>query len=170
MPAAVASDPSLAEFVAVWRRVLAWDAADGRAPLAAPHTVLAVSEDGLRRMTPCDVSDPFMVDQQLQRLLLGRHVLTEAVQPGDERFSAGGRVRSLGGGEVCLSRLGEQPAFAAADAPPTAARQLAAGEQAAPVYVVDMPFVSCGEVSDAIGRHPQSNPFETPELEPEPPQ
>ena len=145
IPAALstAADPALEEFIAIWRRVAAWDAADGlSSPAGGPLTVLAVTEDGLRRMTPCDVSDPFMVDRQLQRTLLGRHVLTELVTPGDGRFKSEGRAATLDGGEVTLSRLGDDPVFSYGGAQPAVAKKVITGDEQV-VYAVDAPFVDC---------------------------
>jgi len=165
LPPQLASDPELSGFCALWRRVLQWDAGDSLTPLAAPHTALAVTNEGLSRMTPMDVSDPFVVDQQLQRTLLRRHLLTQAVrEPGSVSTAA-----SLAGEQVKVQTTAEGVTFAWGDHETTGQLQgEAAG--AAVVYAVDAPFVSCGEISDAIGRHPQENPFlpPEPELMPEP--
>ncbi|XP_043230781.1 uncharacterized protein LOC122386065 [Amphibalanus amphitrite] len=168
VPGVLSSAQQVDEFLALWRRVLAWDAADGLSPLSGPHTVLVVTDGGLCRIRPCDVSDPFMVDQQLQRTLLRRHVITESVPPADSRFAADGRAATLAGEQVKLTKLGDDPAFCLGDSPPAVASRPPLQEGDVTVYIVETPFVSCSEVSDAIGRHPQSNPF-CPPGPPEPP-
>ena len=164
IPAGLSAVPEVGDFLSLWQRVLDWDAAAGLTPLNGPHTVLVVTDGGLRRMTPCDVSDPFVVDEQLQRTVLRRHVIPETVAAADARFSAGGRVTSLDGGEVTLGTLGDDPQFSFGDGLAGPARPVAVQSADVTAYTVEMPFVNCSEVSDAIGRHPQTNPFAPPEL------
>lgn len=160
VPASVEGVAELAAFVAIWRRVLEWEKAEGMTPCSA-GTVLAPTDDTLQMMTPMDVGDPFIEDAPLQKCLVRRHVLTTAVRPDTGDASA----TSLDGSAV---RVAAGPSFTAGDAGACIASAIGDTQGELVVYSVSEAFVSCSEVTAAIGRHPQSNPFHCDEPVPEP--